>query len=232
MNWYKIATRPIRLPKEAYDQINNITEKISNFYLNNNKKPEQEIKLGNISFYNNFYGIEVDCDVYFNNEYATAYGGYISEDSKKIVLYPYEMGFSSGAKENKAFLNNIKYRHKLWLVHEVIHASDIKIRSEKIRNKHKGFRNKSYFEKPTEFDAYSRIIVDFIKDFISYGGIKIVKEFLKTGNIKIFVQKSKNIFPVPQGIANAIKSYKNNNALYKILLKRIYNEVINENTDK
>jgi len=60
-----------------------------------------------------------------------------------------------------------------------------------------------------------------------------IKDFLATGDIKKFLRKNKKKLQMSSVDIEAINHYKNNNPkLFKLLLRRIYNEVINGNNNR
>ena len=68
MNWYKkiYSSYNLRLPKEIYPQIDEITEKILDYYKNYNNNSQSSF-LGKISFFNKYINNNSVSNIYINN---------------------------------------------------------------------------------------------------------------------------------------------------------------------
>ena len=221
MNWYKIATKSIQLPEEAYDQINEITSLVANFHVNNMYIPESPVKIYTIDFYNALYNTRMKSDIFINNNSmeATTHGGFLGEDNN-IYLNPSLVYFKMSKTKN--IVENIKQRYYPIILHEIDHLCYYFLKNKK------DDASVFYEEKKSEFSAYSKTIISRLKNISQTEvGRLIVLDFLRTGK-PIFLKN------VVDGYSYNIIFYwsmKRKDLFHKLLL-RIYNEVINENTDK
>lgn len=228
MNWYKKSTRSPKLSDDIYPQIDQIVEKIVLFFRSNEKAPSKFLRVGTITSHNHHYNVNVKSEIYLTNKYVEeeATGGYRDRITGNIFLNILQKGFKykSWTKDQK-----IREIYKTFLEHELTHSSDIKINDKKLISYFNYFDHMEETRRPTELDAYSKNIVEEIKRFYnkSEENKELVKKILASDNIMDLRNKniiSYNLFEI------FVFWYKNKPTYFRTLLKRIYNEVINENS--
>jgi len=226
MNWYKkikFSSYNLRMPPEAYPQINTIVENILNFYKNYTGLPNSPEKIGEISFIDNYSGENVSSDVYMNNSFMEddnytpakrdrITGNIYFNIYKTIEIRPEEIDTNI----LKSYLTN-------QLMHELSHSIDPKIKSL-----NKNYPNTHEYSKPTEFDGYSQELTGYIKKTYEKPENKqIIKEWLVSnsfGEYEPNIIKKLNINP---DLFKIINFWRINNPTYlRKFRQRIYNEVI------
>ena len=235
MNWYnklKFSSYNLRMPPEIYPQIDTIVENILNFYRNYTGLPNSPIKIGTISFIDNYSGENVSSDIYLNNiTIEDDYNTLAKRDriTGNIYFNIYNIHSSNDISEQN--LSKVKNIIKNQLIHELSHSIDPKIKSLD-----KKYPNVEEYSKPTEFDAYSKELTEYIKKaYEKPENRKIIKEWLISNSFgELFRDTNENllnILNIPQPIFDIINFWRIKNFTYlRKFRQRIYNEVIiNEN---
>jgi len=221
MNWYKKATKNIRLPQIAYRHIDAIADLIVDFYSKNNSPPKNPIKIYTVRFPNPFYNLVVFANIFLINEFFSLTIAPAARRSNGDITVRFNKHWLG--RKNTGLLNVIKRFYYSVILHEINHASD-----PKIIFLDKKYKHLIYEDKPTEFDALSKQMTEYfknlwrdkdarqpIKDFLMYGDISKIKDPTFTNILK--------------SIPAYLKYWKNNNPkFFRMILQRIYNEVINE----
>jgi len=234
MNWYKkikFSSYNLKMPPEIYPQIDNIVESILNFYRNYTGLPSSPEKIGTISFVDNYSGENISSDIYINNNFVEKDNRIPAKRDRitgNIYFNIYEIVDRYPEQIN---MNVLKTYLTNQLVHELSHSIDPKIKSL-----NKRYPNTHEYLKPTEFDAYSKELTEYIKTaYEKPENRKMIKEWLVSNSFgELFRNTNENllnILNISQLIFDIINFWKINNPTYlRKFRQRIYNEVItNEN---
>lgn len=212
MNWYKniiiLSSHNIEIPEEIYEDINEISNIVTNYRLNNKTKPEI---IGQLSFINpytkqkeNINIVIVPQDQNFEESIAT-----YSYQKNLITIYPYHL------ITNETNYNKLFNAYKTAINHEIIHSIDPK---PKLNNYINSLNKKEYFSREDEFDAYSNQIKNDILNNLTLENKELLKNWLISPdilNLPIFMQHYDNI----------IKYWLDNKPEYiKTLKIRLYND--------
>lgn len=231
MNWYKRATRSIRFTSDIQPKINKIIEEIIRFYDTHKEAPSQNMKIGSIVSYNDYYNVSINADIYLTPLYIED----VQEGGKRYRDGHIELNmFYNGFRRSKNIRDpQIKEIYNDILTHELTHASDVKLNWESLISRHNYFEKENEKEgedrlRPTEFDSYSKNIIESIKIFYNKNeeNKHIIKDIIRR---KDFAElKERKI--IMEHLWDVIILWERYKPKYNtVLLKRIYNEVINEN---
>jgi hypothetical protein len=229
MNWYKkvkISSNTLKLPPEIYPQIETIIKNILLFYKNFQSLPSSPIQIGTISFLDKYSNQNVSSNIYINNKFVEQAGN-IPAQRDRITgniyfnIYKEVNVFPERIDEN--YLKNILTNQ---LYHELSHSIDPKIISLQ-----KQYPNMSDWSKPTEFDAYSRELIEYVKNaYQNPQNKESIKQWLVSESFGETNPEINTILNIPSPLFVIINFWKQNNPIYiKKLKQRIYNEVINQN---
>ena len=230
MNWYKtlkLASYNLRMPNEAYSQIDTIVENILNFYKNYTGLPNSPIKIGTISFIDNYSGENVSSDIYINNNFIENDNGTPAKRDRitgNIYFNIYEI---VDRYPEQIDMNVLKPYIKNQLMHELSHSIDPKIKSL-----NKKYPNTHEYLKPTEFDGYSQELTGYIKKaYEKPENRKIIKEWLVSNSFGKFDQNIIGKLKIHPDLFKIINFWRINDSTYlRKFRQRIYNEIIkNEN---
>lgn len=221
MNWYKKSTRSIRFSENLQQQVDQIVEQIVDYFRVHNEVPKEIMRVGTIASYNHFHNIPVVSRVFLTNKcMESGSGAFRDRKTGDIFINVFCNGFTLTGEEKEA-VSRLKY--KIALGHEINHSSDAKI------NKNMFYDHEDEFLRPTEFDAYSKSIIEAVKTLYNKGEEEsnFVKNALRLGNVFMLADGMDDYF------THILIAWEEKNPEYiKTLLKRIYNEVINENNAK
>ena len=230
-NWYKkyiFSSWNLKFPENIYPQVDNIVENIVNFYQNFNDIPSSPLNIGTVSFVNPYNNKNVISNIYINNKKVIDDGGTIAKrDRVNGNVYFNIFGnllFKEPTEIELSSLRNFSRQH---LIHELSHSID-----PKIVNLNKVYDYSEYL-KPTEFDAYSKEITEYIKRAYSFPENKnILKEWIIGVNFGGIDDTIKAILKMPEPIFYIIQYWRDNSPeFYRKLRQRLYNEVLNESSN-
>jgi len=238
MNWYQIlkfSSYNLKIPPEAYSQIDTTVENILNFYKNYTGLPNSPMKIGTISFVDNYSGENIFSDIYINNSFMEDDNDTPAKRDRitgNIYFNIYKL--VDRGKYNLKIENTLKLYLENQLMHELSHSIDPKIKSL-----NKNYPNTHEYLKPTEFDGYSQELTGYIKNaYKKPENREIIKEWLVSNSFgELFINTNRNllnILKIPQMIFDIINFWRINNLIYlRKFRQRIYNEtIINENNIK
>jgi hypothetical protein len=231
MNWYKKLKRgsyTLNLPAEIYPQIKKIIKDILLFYKNFQALSSSPIQIGTISFFDKYSNQNISSIIYINNKFIEQEGNIPAQRDRITGNIYFNIYKEVEISPKTIDYNYLKHILTNQLVHELSHSIDPKITSLQ-----KQYPNIKEWSKPTEFDAYSRELIEYIRNAYQNPQNKenikqwIVSESFGETNPEIIRKLN-----IPFDLFLIIDFWKQNNPIYiKKLKQRIYNEVIsNENT--
>ncbi len=230
MNWYKniiFSSRNLKLPEGTEEQVRGIVDKIIISLQNLQNLPEDPILIGQINFINPYNKQNSLSNIYLNNKTVEETGNTVAMRDRQtgdIYLNIYKAFLLS--HKNLIDINYTKKILKEHLFHELTHSIDPKIIN----------LNKTYdmyeYDKPTEFDAYSREITNYINTaYKSEENQALLKRYMVSNSFGEPLDDIINILNMPINLFFIIKYWKENNPKYiKQLRQRIFNEVIIANS--
>ena len=229
-NWYKNTTYSswnLKTPENIYPQIDNIVNNIVDFYRTLKEVPSTPLKIGTVSFLDEYSGNNIFSDIYINNKMVEDDGGTFAKrdrDNGNIYFNIFKEAILNGV--NEQYLNTLRNFLRGNLIHELSHSID-----PKIVDLDKTYNLYDYL-KPTEFDAYSKEITDFIKKaYQDKNNREILKDWIVSSDFGIYSEEINNILNMPSPLFQIINIWKNNNLkFYRKLRQRIANEVFYENS--
>lgn len=236
MNWYKLAnfkygSYSLELPKKAYWQIDEILKKILNFYKNVKTMPQSPIFIGTISFENIYTNKESISNIYINNKIVSINGGTIAYRDRinGNIYFNIIKERLLDLRKNKDY-NKIKNEMKSELTHEITHSIDLKIVNLNIKYP----PNTDRLFTPTEFDAYSKEIINYVKNAYKIDKNKeIIKKWLIFDNFEEIDENMIRTLNMPEQIFQIIQYWKKNNKkdFLKRLRQRLFMEVISNDNN-
>ena len=215
MNWYKniiiFSSHNIEIPEEIYEDIDEISDIVTNYRLNN--KTESEI-IGQLGFTNPYTKQKENIHIVIvpqNEQYQDSLANY---NNNLISIFPYHL------ITNQVDYQLLFYAYRTSIVHEVIHAIDPKLKLDNYVN---NMDETQFFSRADEFDAYSNQIKNNILNNLNPENKELLKNWLVSPDIL-----NLPLFMEPYYIV--IEDWYNKKPEYiKTLKIRLYNNFFGDN---